>query len=149
MGGLAAAPPTLEIEVRGALDVDLSRRHATGRDAWVRAGPVRACCGQLELRYGADGLNAATCSEDVVVVIEPPPGENATSVRGTADRLRYVAGQFELEGAVRLWALGGELRGDRLTYRLEGRRARLVGAPSRWTPAQGPPELPRPCPAAP
>ena len=155
--------PRLEIEVDGPLDVDLARRVGVGRGrVRLRRGPVRICCGRLELKYGERGVEAATCTEKVAVAVDPDPTEAATggsapgggaparpAVWATAERVRYVDGRVELEGAVRLWTLGGRLSGERFTYVIEGRRARLVGAPSRWVPTAAPPVLPRPCPASP
>jgi lipopolysaccharide export system protein LptA len=152
----------LEIQVDGPLEVDLQQRTGVGRGhVWLRQGPVRVCCGRLELAYGERGVEAATCTEDVVVVTDPqrlePVAERAPrasaptppEVWATAERARYADGRVTLEGGVRLWTLGGRLTGERFTYVIAGRRARLVGAPSRWVPTDAPPDLPRPCPASP
>lgn len=154
----AGARPTLEVEIDGPFDVDLERGVGVGRGrVRLGLGPVRICCGRLDLRYGDDGVELATCSGDVVVAVEPARARDAVGPRasarpaawGTAERVRYADGRVELEGRVRLWTLGGRLTGERFTYALDGGRARLVGAPTRWVPTEEPPDLPRACPASP
>lgn len=149
-----AAPPGagpgagLQVEVEGPLDVDLGARTAVGE------GPIRiaregfrVCCGHLELAYGDDGVERATCTRDVIFAWDPPDSAAAPEAGappaavGTAGRARYEGGRFHLEDGVTLWSSGGRLTGDQGVYDGKARQVRFSGQPARWSAAPPPPEL--------
>ena len=132
-------PVTLEAD-DFELDLESGARIYRGQVEY-RQGSVRIDCDELVTRYDADdALQSGVCTGrpgrfqqtvddgdgDAATTVTP---ETATVVRGRALTITYdrAAGRIVLDGEAQVEHRGDRLRGARITYDLETRRARVTG----------------------
>jgi len=138
-------PVTLEAD-DFELDLESGARIYRGQVEY-RQGSVRIDCDELVTRYDADdALQSGVCTGrpgrfqqtvndgdgdgDGETTVTP---ETATVVRGRALTITYdrAAGRIVLDGDAQVEHRGDRLRGARITYDLETRRARVTGGGDR------------------
>lgn len=137
-----AQPVTLEAD-DFELDLESGARIYRGQVEY-RQGSVRIDCDELVTRYDADdALQSGVCTGrpgrfqqtvddgdgdgDGETTVTPETA--ATVVRGRALTITYdrAAGRIVLDGDAQVEHRGDRLRGARITYDLETRRARVTG----------------------
>ena len=131
-------PVTLEAD-DFELDLESGARIYRGQVEY-RQGSVRIDCDELVTRYDADdALQSGVCTGRPGRFQQTVDGdgdgettvtsEAATVVRGRALTITYdrAAGRIVLDGDAQVEQRGDRLRGARITYDLETRRARVTG----------------------